>query len=160
MNKEKMEEVSNMLALESSDVIDSKVKRIFKGMIFPLIQVGFYLTSSLLGIVFGHWENNSQSTYPYGPFGGLARAYIWGPVALVGISSGNLALSVTTRKRIGLHTLVAVATVLVNLALSLTSFFLLYKYIETEPQSTFMGIVPLYNVHSREKPEVSKMIEV
>ena len=154
MDKEKLEAVSGILNVDASNVVNFKSKEVLKKIIYPVVQTCIYLLSSLLGLVFGHWENNQSSTYPYGPFMGTTRAYIWGPITLVGISSGNLILTLKTRKRFGLDKISAFGAVLTNLALSLVSFFLLYKLIENNSQAGNISAVTLYGVHKRE--EVSK----
>ena len=63
MNKEKLEKVSKILDIEASEVIYSKKKRFYRRIIFSLVQVGFFLTSSLLSLPFGHWDSKN-STYP------------------------------------------------------------------------------------------------
>ena len=150
MDEDKLNEVSNLLDIESSGVVDSKIKRIFNRMIFPLIQTGFFLISSLLGLAFGYWEKASSSEYPYGVFGGLARAYFWGPIALIGVGAGNLTLTITTRKKLGIDKLFGVIVALLNLGISFLSFFLIYHSILGDLQGSSMATVPRYNVHERE----------
>ena len=149
MDKGKINEVSNLLDIESSNVVDSKVIRVLKRMIFPLIQTGFFITSSLLGLAFGYWEKAVSSEYPYGVFGEITRAYFWGPIALTSIGAGNLTLTIITRKKLGIERLLGVIVVLLNLGLSFLSFFLIYHSILGDTQGTSMTIVPKYNVHEK-----------
>ncbi len=150
MNEEKLEEVSGLLEMQSSSIVGSKTKRTLRRMVFPLIQAGFFISSSLLGLAFGYWEKVSSTEYPYGIFGGISRANFWGSITLVGLGGGNLTLTITTKNKLGIDKLLGVIIPLINLGISFLSFFLIYHSVLGDQQGT-MTMVPMYNVHEREE---------
>ena len=154
MNKEKIQEVSEMLNIESSEVIESKIKRFFRKMTFPFIQVGFYLFSSLSGLVFGYWENEKPSIYPWGF---IPRVFFLGPLLILGTNTGNAVLSIKTNNRYGLNKERKIGVVLLNIVFSFISFFIFYGLIENisdKLNSPCFSVEYYYGVYSKNNSEV------
>ncbi len=141
MDREKLDEVSKILEIDSSEVIYSRRQIFYRRLIFSIIQAGFYLLSSLLGVVFGRWES-AHSTYPHS---GVQITYTWGTLTLFGIGSANLALSFATGKRLMKDRILMTFIVLLNLTLSIVSFFLIFKDVYTP-----LSAVILYNVFEKD----------
>ena len=132
MNNEKLDEVAKLLDVESSEVVDSKIKRIMKEITFPIVQMAVFGLSSILGLTFGNWENKNPSIYPYGL---IPRVYTLGAFLIVGINTGNIIYSSINRKKVGINPIRIFIIVMLNFALSFISFFLLYNFIEEIAQS-------------------------
>ena len=148
MNGNKIDEVAKLLDAESSEVVDSKIKRIMKEMTFPFVQMAVFGLSSLLGTTFGYWENNNPTGYPYT---GIPRVFTLGMLSIIGVNSGNLVFVSKTNKRFGIDKIQAAILIMINLLLSLVSFFLLYNFIKNDNMGACMSTVVRYGVYSEEE---------
>lgn len=151
MNKEKIDEVGELLEVDRSDIKISKINQIWKKITFPIIQASNFILLSILGLLFGLWENHIPSGYPYsGPF---KRIYTLGIPITLGLNSGNVFLSMKKLKESRLKKLHGVLIVIFNIIISVASFFLLYLIIEDVPR--FSGVVE-YGTFKHQKCKMSE----
>lgn len=148
MNGNKIDEVAKLLDAESSEVVDSKLKRIMKEITFPFVQMAVFGLSSLLGTTFGYWENSNPTGYPYT---GIPRVFTLGTLSIIGVNSGNLVFVSKTNKRFEIDKIQAAIIFMVNLLLSFISFFLLYNFIKNDNMGVCMTSVVKYGVYSEEE---------
>ena len=149
MNKEKLEEVGELLEVVSSDIKESKFKAFIKRFTFPLAQIAFFTISSISGVLLGFWEKQIHPGYPYSSFTRIYRASI--PTLLI-IHSGNTLLSLKTRKRFGFSNFQVIFTVIINLILSTISFFLLYQLLADQ----VLGLNILYGSYRKKINKVKQ----
>ncbi len=145
MNKEKINEVGELLEVDTSDIKETKFKTIMKKLTYPLVQITFFLITSISGVLFGYWENRVPSGYPYASFTRIYRAGI--PTILI-IHSGNAVFSTKTHRKFGLSKFHAILIIILNIVISIASFVLLYIAIENVPH--FSGIVA-YDTYRKPK---------
>lgn len=146
MNKEKINEVGELLEVDHSEIKKSKVTQIWRNITFPIIQASNFILSSILGLLFGFWENKIPSGYPYsGPF---KRIYTFGIPIILSLNSGNVIFSFKKFEKSRLKKSHAILIVILNIVISIASFFLLYIVIENVPPLT--GAVE-YNTYKRFK---------
>ena len=88
MNEEKLNEVGELVEVDSKDITKSKVKKKVTLIIFYFIQLGFLAISSFVGFLFG-LSNNASNSYPYV---GFNPSYIFGPIIVAIIHGGNLGM--------------------------------------------------------------------
>jgi len=134
MNKEILEEVGKLLDVDSSEIKESKIKQIWRKLTFPLVQISSFILSLISGVLFGYWENQIPSTYPYGGF--VPRVHSIGILTILGLNTGNIIFSTINHKKSGLRTLHTILIVFLNVAISIAGFFLLYHAIESVPPFT------------------------
>ncbi len=146
MRREKLDETAKLVGLESSQIIEPKMKKFLKRLIFPFIQIGILGINSILGFAFGKWENQDPSIYPWGV---IPRAYYLAPIVLLGIGAGNTIISIRNQRRIALEKLQILIISLLTTVFSIISFYLIYFHIETVTES-MIGVVPKYGVYNQE----------
>ncbi|MCG3217316.1 MAG: hypothetical protein KAS63_11345, partial [Candidatus Heimdallarchaeota archaeon] len=98
MNKEKINEVGELLEINTSDIKESKTRMFIKRFTYPLVQIAFFIISSISGILLGFWEKQTQPGYPYTSSN---RFYTLGIPTILFIHSGNAIFSTKTRKKFG-----------------------------------------------------------
>ncbi len=134
MNKEKINEVGELLDVDYSEIKESKVKQIRKKLIFPIVQLSNFIFTSISGALFGFWENKANSSYPYSSL--IPRIYGLGILTILGLNTGNAIISKKIYKNAGLKKTYTILIVFLNLIVSAASFVLLYIAIENVPTFT------------------------
>lgn len=127
MDKERINEVGELLEINPSDLKESKFKVFVRRFTYPLVQIVFFLSSVISGILLGYWEGQIQIGYP---FNQITRIYRAGIPTLLIIHSGNAFFSIKTRKKYGVSNPLTIVTVFINLILSTISFLYIYKFME------------------------------
>ena len=89
INEEKLEKVGDLIDVDSSNITRNGLKKKITLVFYYLIQFGFFIFSSLVGLIFG-LIGNSISYYPYSAF---PQRYLYGSYILVLTHGGNLGLS-------------------------------------------------------------------
>ncbi len=130
LNKKKINEVGELLGVDTSDIKETKFRTVLKKITFPLVQIAFLIASSISGILLGYWEKQIQPGYPYASFTRIYRAGI--PTILI-IHGGNAVFSTKTHRKFGLSKFQIIPTIIINLILSSISFFMLYRLFKSEP---------------------------
>ena len=148
MNKERINEVGDLLEIDTSDIKESKFKVFIKRFTFPLVQIAFFIVSTLSGTLLGYWEKQIQLGYPFTP---ITRIYRAGIPTLLIIHSGNTLFSIKTRKKFGFSNFQTISMIIINLILSAISFFVLYKVVTTNPA---LGGTVRYGSYNRKYSEI------
>ena len=149
MNKAKMNEVGELLEVDASDIKETKFKTLIKRYTYPLIQIGFFIVSSISGVLLGFWQKQIHPGYPYSSFTRIYRASI--PTLLI-IHSGNTLFSLKTNRKYGFSKFQAVTIVIINLILSTISFFLLYQLLADQ----VLGLNILYGSYRKKVNRLSQ----
>jgi len=89
MNENKLEEVGDLVDVDSNNLTKNGYKKKITLVYYYLIQFGFFIFSSLVGLGFGLY-GNSLSFYPYSAF---PQRYLYGSIILALTHGGNLGLS-------------------------------------------------------------------
>lgn len=152
MKKEKITEVGELLEIDNSDMKVSKTKMLIKRFTYPLVQISFFIVSSISGILLGYWEKQIQGGYPYTA---SPRVYRAGLPTILLIHSGNAVFSIKTRKKFGLLNFQIIISVLMNLILSFLSYYFLYQYIAK--QEIFCMAI-LYGSYDRKRNRKNQSI--
>ena len=150
MNDNKINAIASKLDVDV-DVMnkaDPKPKIIHK-LLYPFVQVGFYLFSALAGFVSSIFvENGSGITYPSNYW---STASIAGVVVNGVISSGNLITSnfLVSHSKIEVKRKQTIyLSVIGNFILSVLTFLLIWKYKVTYPVYA-EGLTPKYGVYTK-----------
>ena len=146
MNKKKINEVGELLDVNHSEIKKPKTKQIRKIITFPIIQASNFILSSILGLLFGFWENKVPSGYPYNA--PLKRIYTFGIPVILSLNIGDVILSSKNYKKSGLKKFHAILIIILNIVISIASFVLLYIAIENVPH--FSGTVA-YDTYRKPK---------
>ncbi|NPD88872.1 MAG: hypothetical protein HGN29_09105 [Asgard group archaeon] len=148
MNDEKINEVGNLLEIDSSDIQESKQKKIWKKLIFPVVQISTIVLSAILGALMGYWENNRSSGYPASWL--YPRIFFLGPIALFGFIVGNISISSKNYKKIGLRGVYAAIIIFMNILISVASLAFTYMAIRTTPP-VILGSYVMYGTYKKPK---------
>ena len=89
INEDKLEKVGDLVDVDSNNLTKNGFRKKITLVYYYLIQFGFFIFSSLVGLGFGLY-GNSLSFYPYNAF---PQRYIYGPIILALTHGGNLGLS-------------------------------------------------------------------
>ncbi len=89
MNEKKIKEVGTLIDVNPNNLTKDGFRKKIALVYYYLIQFGFFIFSSLVGVAFGLY-GNSLSFYPYSAF---PQRYIFGPIILALTHGGNLGLS-------------------------------------------------------------------
>ena len=143
MKKEKLNDVGELLEVQSSDITESKIKKFLKRFSYPLAQIAFFLLSSISGVLLGYWERQVEIGYPYNSLTRIHRVGI--PTILI-IHGGNAVFSTKTRKKFGLTNYKIIVIVIINLLISFISFYTLYPIVADR---IYFGIMPMYGSYKK-----------
>lgn len=143
LNKEKLDETGKVLNVDSSDIQKSKSKQILKKLIFPLVQVSTIILSATSGALLGYLEKKEPSGYPYA--WDFPKIYFFGPMALLGFSTGNILISSKNYKKTGLRGTSASIIVFLSIVISVASLVFIYMAVQNPPPP-LQGYVPPFNV--------------
>ena len=89
INKDELEKVGDLVDVDSNNLTNNGFRKNITLVYYYLIQFGFFIFSSLVGLVFG-LTANSMSFYPYSAF---PQRYLYGSLILALTHGGNLGLS-------------------------------------------------------------------
>lgn len=153
MNKEKINKVGELLEVDYSEINETKRKWVRKKLIFPIVQISNFILSSISGTLFGFWENQKPSGYPYS--GGLHRVFTLGILTFLGLNTGNIIISKKSYKHAGSKAIYSILIVFMNLIVSAAGFVLLYIAVENVPPLS--GAVA-YNTFKKPKCKMSGRI--
>ena len=146
MSKKKINEIGELLEINSSDIKESKTRTFIKRFTYPLVQITFFIISSISGILLGYWEKQIQIGYPFTSFTSFTRIYRAGIPTILIIHSGNAVFSTKTRKKFGLSNFQTIFIVIINLILSFFSFYFLYQIFA---KNQYFGVVPAYGSYRK-----------
>lgn len=88
MNEEKLNEVGELVEVDSNDITQNKFKKKITLVYYYFIQLGFLALSSLIGYIFGLYKTVNNS-YPYS---GFDQSYVFGPLLVAILHGGNLGM--------------------------------------------------------------------
>ena len=148
MTNEKIKEIGKLLEVDPSDIQESKPKKIWKKLIFPLVQVSTIILSAILGALMGYWENNRPSGYPSSWL--YPRIFFLGPIVLIGFIAGNISISSKNYKKIGLRGVYAAIVIFMNILISVASLAFTYMAIRTTPP-VILGSYVMYGTYKKSK---------
>ncbi len=143
MNTEDIKRVGGLVDVNLEDLKQKKQKRIIGRLVFYLVQVFFFLFSSLLGYLFVLWEHADPTAYPYGigprqTFGGF--------FTLLGLIGANATISYYYRKKSKLRYIEMIPVQIVIMIISLIGYsFISGLFYQPE---VFAG-TPLYGVYKK-----------
>lgn len=146
MNTEDTKRVGGLVDVDLEDLKQKKQKRIIGRFVFYLVQVFFFLFSSLLGYLFVLWEHSDRTGYPFTFF---PRYFTLGSLSLINLHGGNITYSFFRRKKDNLRYIEVIPVTLVNLIISFVSFFMIYRSFY-QPAIYPFSIQPLYGVYRKE----------
>ncbi|MHA1201143.1 MAG: hypothetical protein ACTSQ4_01305, partial [Candidatus Heimdallarchaeaceae archaeon] len=89
INKDELEKVGDLVDVDSNNLANNGFRKNITLVYYYLIQFGFFIFSSLVGLGFGLY-GNSLSFYPYSAF---PQRYLYGSIILALTHGGNLGLS-------------------------------------------------------------------
>ena len=145
MNEEKINEVGELLNINSSDIKESKKGKFFKRFTYPITQIAFFIVSSITGLLFGYWENRVHTGYPFTSY---TRVYTTGVPIFLLIHSGNAVFSSLTYRKYKLSKFHTFFIIISNLIFSFLCFILFYKLIYKDP---FLGYAVRYGSYKKIK---------
>ena len=160
INEDRLEEVGDLVDVDSSNLTKNGFKKNITLGYYYLIQFGFFIFSSLVGLGFGLY-GNSLSYYPYSAY---PQRYIYGPIILALTHGGNLGLSyqLSRKKRLimkksepkVLSPVSIYPAIVLNLLLSTISLFSIHNLVTHGSPVT---INTLYGVYAQKNFEIKNL---
>ena len=149
INKDDLEKVGDLVDVDSNNLTNNGFRKNITLVYYYLIQFGFFIFSSLVGLVFG-LTANSMSFYPYSAF---PQRYLYGSLILALTHGGNLGLSyqLSRKERLilkksepkVLSSIYIYPTIVLNIILSAISLFSIHNLVtDGSPltMNTFYGV--------------------
>ena len=90
INEDKLEKVGDLVDVDSNNLTKNGLKKKITLIYYYLIQFGFFIFSSLVGLGFGLYGNSLVGFYPYSAF---PQRYLYGSIILAITHGGNMGLS-------------------------------------------------------------------
>jgi len=92
INEDRLEKVGDLVDVDSNNLTKNGFKKKLTLVYYYLIQFGFFIFSSLVGLGFGLYSKSitTPPTYPYSVF---PQRYLYGSIILALTHGGNLGLS-------------------------------------------------------------------
>ena len=135
INEDKLEKVGDLVDVNSNNLVGNGFRKKITLVYYYLIQFGFFIFSSLVGLGFGLY-GNSLSFYPYSAF---PQRYLYGSIILALTHGGNLGLSyqLSRKKRLVLKksepkvlsTVYIFPAIVLNIILSTISLFSIHNLV-------------------------------
>jgi hypothetical protein len=149
INKDDLEKVGDLVDVDSNNLTNNGFRKNITLVYYYLIQFGFFIFSSLVGLVFG-LTANSMSFYPYSAF---PQRHLYGSLILALTHGGNLGLSyqLSRKERLilkksepkVLSSIYIYPTIVLNIILSAISLFSIHNLVtDGSPltMNTFYGV--------------------
>jgi len=166
MKEDKLKKVGDLVDVDSSNLTKNGFRKKITLVYYYLIQFGFFIFSSLVGLGFGLYGNSLASFYPYSAF---PQRYIFGPIILALTHGGNLGISyqLSRKKRLILkksepkllsHVYIYPAIVL-NIILSTISLFSIHNLVTHGSPMTMIvdyGVYDKRNLYSKNLSRIKK----
>lgn len=156
MNQNKLEDVGDLVDVDSSNLSKNGFRKKITLVHYYLIQFGFFIFSSLVGLAFGFYSW-SIAAYPYRDYSGFTQRYLYGSIILVLTHGSNsvLAFRFSRKKRLILNKTVPKVLspwyifppIFLNFVLSALSLFVIHNLV-LNPRIT---VVIAYGVYNRKK---------
>ena len=150
INEDKLEKVGDLVDVDSNNLTRNGFKKKITLVYYYLIQFGFFIFSSLVGLGFGLY-GNSLSFYPYSSF---SQRYLYGSIILFLTHGGNLGLSyqLSRKKRLTfskndpkfLSPVYIYPAILLNLLLSTISLFSIHNLVVHGSPVTISALYGVY----------------
>jgi hypothetical protein len=95
LNEEKLNEVGELVEVDSQDITKNKIRKKITLVYYYFIQLGFLAISSLVGYLFG-LHRNAYNSYPYS---GSDQYYLFGSLFIALVHGGNLGLTYGLKRK-------------------------------------------------------------
>ncbi|QEE16167.1 hypothetical protein DSAG12_01996 [Promethearchaeum syntrophicum] len=147
MDEKRIDEIGEKLNVNSSEIKKRKSPNWFKKHSFWIINITNFVLSSLLGIIFGLFEQSYQSFYPFQTKNAK--------MGLLGVSSVNLTNGILTILQKSNSISKKIQRILIfsmNLILSLIGYWVFYSL--SASSSGLLGMAMDYDVYDSSKQKV------
>ena len=152
MNKEKIDEISQKLNVNSSEIKPMKSQNWFKKYSFWIANATTFILSIIFGIISGVIDKNIYfSNYPY-----ISPDY-FSPFSILSVSSINIANGVYTipkRKNFNLNQIMRIGIYIINLIISFAVSTILFKSLGSYGVAIKYGV---YKSHAKSNIQNQKV---
>ena len=159
MDEKKLEKVGSLTDVNPNDLTKNGFKKKITLFYYYLIQFGFFLFSSLVGLLFGLYSR-SIATYPYS---GFPERFTYGSIILALTHGGNLGLSykqsrnnnliLSKGKPKKLSLFYIYPAIVLNIILSTISLFSIHNFVQS---GTIFTIGIMYGVYDNKDLNIKK----